>query len=94
MRRAEAVEEVDERNAPLDSGKMGDRREVHDLLDVSFGQHGEAGLAACHDVGMVAEDAERLGGDRASADMEDAREHLCRDLVHVRNHEEQALEAV
>ncbi len=42
----EAVEEVQERNVALDGGQVGNRRQVHDLLHVALGQHGEAGLAA------------------------------------------------
>ena len=35
---------------------MGHGAEVHDLLHVALGQHGKAGLAAGHHVGVVAED--------------------------------------
>ena len=40
---------------------------------------------------MVAEDRERLRGDRAGGDVEHRRGQLARDLVHVGNHQEQAL---
>ena len=36
-------------------GQMGHGGQIHDLLDVALAQHGEAGLAAGHDVGVVAE---------------------------------------
>ncbi len=75
----------------LDGGKVSHRREVHDLLDVALGEHGEAGLAAGHDVGVVAEDVQGVGGDATGGDVEDARQLLARDLVHVRDHQEQAL---
>ncbi len=88
---AEAVEEVQERHLALDGGEVSDRREVHDLLDAALGEHGEAGLAAGHDVGVVAEDVERVGGNAAGRDVEHARELLAGDLVHVRDHEQQAL---
>lgn len=88
---AEAVEEVQERHLALDGGQVGDGREVHDLLDVGLGEHGEAGLAAGHDVGVVAKDVERLRGDGTCGDMEDARQLLCRNLVHVGDHEQKAL---
>ena len=88
---AEAVEEVQERHATLDGGQVGHRREVHDLLDVALGEHGEAGLAAGHDVGVVAEDVERVGGNATRGDVEHARQALASDLVHVRDHEQQAL---
>ena len=35
---------------------MGDEREVGDLLNAVGGQHGKAGLANGHHVGVVAED--------------------------------------
>ena len=44
---AEAVEEVDERHAALDGGEVRHGGQVHDLLHVRLGQHGEARLAAC-----------------------------------------------
>ena len=88
---AEAVEEVEERDLALDGGEVSHRREVHNLLDVALGEHGEAGLAASHDVGVVAEDVQSVGRDGTSRHVEDGRQALARDLVHVRNHQEQAL---
>ena len=35
--------------------------EVHDFLHVALAQHGETGLAAGHDVGVIAEDVQRVG---------------------------------
>ena len=70
---------------------MSHRREVHDLLDVALGEHGEAGLAASHDVGVVAEDVQSVGRDGTGRHVEDGRQALARDLVHVRDHQEQAL---
>ena len=91
VRGAEAVEEVQERHLALDGREVGHRREVHDLLDVALGEHGEAGLAAGHDVGVVAEDVEGVGGHGTGGHVEDARKALAGDLVHVGDHEEQAL---
>ena len=67
---AEAVKEVDERHARLDGRQMGDSAEVHDFLRVGLSQHGEAGLAAGHNVGMVAEDVQRVGSDRTRGNVE------------------------
>jgi hypothetical protein len=53
---AEAVEEVQEGDARLQGGGLGDQGEVHDFLDVVGAEHGPAGGAAGHDVGVVAED--------------------------------------
>ncbi len=88
---AEAVEEVQERHATLDGSKVCHRSEVHDLLDIALGEHGKAGLAASHDIRVVAEDVQGMGRDRTGTDMEDCRQSLGSNLVHVRNHEEQAL---
>ena len=91
VRGAEAVEEVDEGDAALDGGQVRHGGQVHDLLHVRLGEHGEARLAARHDVGVVAEDGQRLGGQRARAHVEHARQLLGGHLVHVGDHEEQAL---
>ena len=91
VRGAESVEEVEERHAALDGREVRHRGEVHDLLDVALGEHREAGLAAGHDVGVVAEDVERLGGHGARAHVEHGRQLLGGDLVHVGDHQEQAL---
>ena len=88
---AEAVEEVKERGLALDGGKVSHRREVHDLLDVALGEHGETGLAAGHDVGVITKDVQGVRSDATRGDVENARELLACDLVHVRDHQEQAL---
>ncbi len=88
---AEAVKEVDERHAALDGGEVRDGREVHDLLDAALGEHGEAGLTAGHDVGVVAEDVQGMARHGTGGDMEHRRQALARDLVHVGDHEQQAL---
>ena len=88
---AEAVEEVEERGLALDGSEVRDRGKVHDLLDVALAEHGKAGLAAGHDVGVVAKDVQRLRGDGTGAHVEDRGELLGSDLVHVGDHEEQAL---
>ena len=88
---AEAVEEVQEGHAALDGGQVSDGGEVHDLLHVALAEHGKAGLAAGHDVLVVAEDGQRVAGQGAGRDVEHAGEQLARDLVHVGDHEQQAL---
>ena len=87
----EAVEEVEEGHLGLECGQMGDEGHVHGLLDGGGAGHREAGLAAGHDIAVVTEDRQRLGGDGAGRDMEDAGEHLTGDLEHVRNHQKQSL---
>ena len=56
VRSAEAVEEVDERNARFEGGDLRDEREVGDFLDRIGREHGPARGAASHHIGVVAED--------------------------------------
>ena len=88
---AEAVEEVHEGNAALNGGQMGHGTQVHDLLDVALAQQGEAGLAAGHDVGVVAEDVQRVAGHGTGGHVEHAGQQLAGDLVHVGDHQQQTL---
>ncbi len=88
---AEAVKEVDERHLALDGGQMRHGGQVHDLLRVGLGQHGKAGLTAGVDVGMVAEDVQRVGGHGTGRDMEYAGQVFGCDLVHVGDHQQKAL---
>ena len=87
----EAVEEVHEGDAALDGGQVGHRAQVHDLLGVGLAQHGEAGLAAGHDVGVVAEDVQRVAGHGPGGHMEYSGKQLAGDLVHIGDHQQQAL---
>ena len=91
VRGTEAVKEVQEGDAALDGGEVGDGGEVHDLLDVALAEHGKAGLAAGHDVLMVAEDRQGVAREGTGGDVEYAGQQLARYLVHVRDHEQQAL---
>ena len=88
---AEAVKEVDEGNLALQRGQMGHGGQIHDLLHVALAQHGKAGLAAGHHVGVVAEDVQCLGGHGTGGDMEHGGQLLGGDLVHVGDHQQQAL---
>ena len=91
VRGTEAVEEVQERHGALQRGDMGDERHVLRLLNGVGSQHRKAGLAAGHHVGVVAEDRQRVVSQRTSAHVEDAGQQLAGDLVHVRDHQQQAL---
>ena len=66
VRGAEAVEEVQERNPQLERRGVRDGREIVSLLHRPRAQHGEPGLAAGHDVGVVAEDRQRVRGQRSA----------------------------
>ena len=91
MRGTEAVEEVQERNLAVDSGKVSHSAEVHNFLRAVGAQHCITGLAACIDVGMVTEDVQSVGSNAASRNVDNARQQLAGHLVHVRDHQEQAL---
>ena len=54
-------------------------------------EHREAGGPARHDVGVVAENGQGVGGDGARRDVHREGSQLSRDLEHVGDHQEQAL---
>ena len=91
VRRTEAVEEMQERHAGLERNDVGDAGEVHHLLHGRGGEHGETGLTGSHDVLVVAEDRQRLCGQRTRRNVEHAGEQLARNLVHIGDHQQQAL---
>ncbi len=88
---AEAVEEMNEGNAGLDRGQMGHESEVHDFLDGSGGEHRETGLAAAHNVAVVAEDRKGMSGESAGGNVENAGKELTGDLVHIGDHQKKTL---
>ena len=91
VRRAEPVEEMEERHARLERRGVRDERQVLRFLHRRRREQREAGRAHRHDVAVVAEDRQRVRGDRARRDVEDRRRQLARDLEHVRDHQQQAL---
>ena len=88
---AEAVEEVDEGDTSLQGRRLGDEGEVHHLLHRGRAEQGETRGPAGHDVGMVAKDRQGLSRQGARRDMHDHGRKLARDLVHVGDHQQQAL---
>lgn len=56
----------------LDGREVRHWAEVHDFLDVALGEHRKARLATAHDIGMIAEDVERVARERTCAYVEDA----------------------
>ena len=91
VRCAETVEEVQERKTTLDSTQMSYGRQIHDFLNRAFSQYGETGLAASHNVLVVAKDTQCVRGQCASCHVEHAGQQFAGNLIHVRYHEEQAL---
>ena len=88
---AEAVKEVHEGDPGFERRRVGHARQVHDLLDAAAGQHRKAGVPAAHHVGMVAEDGQGVGADRAGRHVQHARQALAGDAVQHRDHQHQAL---
>ena len=88
---AETVEEVYKRHACADGAEMSHTGQIHHFLHTAFGQHGKACLAHCHNVLMVAEDAESMAGNGTCRYMKDARQQFAGYLVHVGYHEQQTL---
>ena len=91
MRGTETVEEVDERNTGLDGCQMSNSRQVHDFLRVGLAQHCETGLAASHNVRVIAENVQRVRSYGTRRYVEDTGEQLACDLVHVRDHQQKTL---
>ena len=91
VRGAEAVEEVTERQTGINGRQMGHQAQVHGFLGRVGTQEGKAGLAGARDVLMIAEDGQGVSGHGARGHMEHAGQKLARDLVHVGDHEQEAL---
>ena len=88
---AEAVEEVQERHPGAQRGGVGDQGEVVGLLHRAGGEHRPARAAGGHDVAVVTEDRQGVGGDGPGRDVDHRRRQLAGDLEHVRDHQQQAL---
>ena len=87
----EAIEEVDKRHAGVKGRSLGDQGKVLGFLHTGGGQHGKPGLPDGHHVRVITEDGQALTGQRAGGDMKDGAGELTGNLVHVRDHQEQAL---
>jgi hypothetical protein len=61
MRRAKAVEEMQERDARLKRSGVRDQRHVHGFLHGIGAQHREASRTAGHHIGVIAENRECVG---------------------------------
>ena len=91
MRGAEPVEEMQERHPRAQRRRLGDGRHVLRFLNGVRSQHGETGLPHRHHVGMIAEDRQRVRGQGSRRDVHHERRQLAGDLVHVGDHQQQAL---
>ena len=91
VRRAKAVEKVQEGDARLERRRVRHRGHVVGLLDGVRAQECKPRLAAGHHVGVIAEDRQRMRRQRARGHVHRERRELARDLVHVGDHQEQPL---
>jgi len=89
--RSKAIEEVHKGHSRLQRGRRGDQGHVHRLPGRTGGDQAEPGLPDGHHVAVVAEDAQRLAGQRPGRDVKDRRRQLAGDLVHARDHQHQPL---
>ena len=73
VRGAEAVEEMQERNARLQGGGVRNQRQVHRFLHRVGREQGKSGGADGHDILVVAENGQRVRRDRAGGNVDDRR---------------------
>ena len=91
VRRAEAVEEMQKRNARFERGGVRDERKILRFLHGGRAEHRPAGRARRHHVAVIAEDGKRLRRQRARRDVKHRRRQFAGNLVHVRDHQQQPL---
>ena len=91
VRGPEAIEEMLEGDGALDGGQVRNSGHVHALLHAGGSQLRPAGLTAGHDVGVITEDGQGVGGHGTGGDMHDAGQLRAGDPVHGRDHQQQAL---
>ncbi|OQC55923.1 MAG: hypothetical protein BWX54_01657 [Verrucomicrobia bacterium ADurb.Bin018] len=91
VRGAEAIKEMQERHPSLQRGGLGNQGGVEHFLHAIGGQHGPADLPAGHHVLMVAKNGQRRGRQRARRNVEHGRGQLTRDLIHIGDHQQEAL---
>ena len=89
--RAEAIEEVDDRDAAGNSRGMDDSCQVHDFLDTRFAHHADARAAHSHGIVMAGKNRIAVGGNCTGCDVEDTGQEFAGNLEHVAEHDHHAL---
>lgn len=87
----ESIKEVDKRNSCLKGRRLGDEGVIHGLLNVVAGEHGKAGGAGSHHIGMITENGERLGCNSSCCNVKHCGCQLSGNLEHVGDHQQQSL---
>jgi hypothetical protein len=91
VRGTEAVEEVEERNSALDGREVCNGTEVHNFLNVRRAKHSKTCLTASIDIGVVTEDVKSVRSYASCGNVDNAREKLACDLIHIGDHQEKTL---
>ncbi|OPZ70443.1 MAG: hypothetical protein BWY83_01636 [bacterium ADurb.Bin478] len=91
VRGAEAVKKVNERNPRLQSGGLGDQGKVMGLLHRIGGDQPPTRGAHRHDVAVVAENRQGMGGHRTGGHVKRSGRKLAGNFKHVRDHQQQSL---
>ena len=66
---------------------MGNQRKILRFLHATGAQHGAAGLANGHHVGMVTKNRQRVGGDGTRRNVQDKRRQLPGQFIQGRDHQ-------
>ena len=91
VRSSESVEEVHKWHFCFECGQVSNKRKVHNFLYGVGTEHCKSRLTACHYVGVVSEDVERVVCQSSRADVEYARREFACDLIHIWDHKEKSL---
>jgi hypothetical protein len=73
---AETVKEVDKWQPCLDGGQMGNTSHIHDLLYIGGCQKHDTCLPAGHNILMITENRESMGGNRPGGYMQHSGQKL------------------
>jgi hypothetical protein len=91
VRGSEAVKEMYERNSRTKSGRLCDKRHVVRLLHIRGCYEAESRGSGSHYVLVVTKDRKSLRGQRSGGDVKHGRRKFTGDLVHIGQHQHQAL---
>ncbi|KAF5039932.1 hypothetical protein DSECCO2_538770 [anaerobic digester metagenome] len=91
VRSAEAVKEQQDGDGSLQSGNLAYDGQIHHFLDAVAGHHGKTSVAGTHHVRMIAKNREGLRRQRTGGYVKHCGEHLAGNLVHIWQHQHQAL---
>ena len=88
---AEAIEDMEKGDTGVKGAGMGNQRQIHHLLHRVGKEHRPPSGTRRHDITMVAKDRKALRGQGTRRDVKDGAGQLAGDLIHVGDHQQQAL---